>query len=93
MLGTTTTTTPTSLPVAIPAGGTGEFILTIPGIFENDLLTVNTSPTTPLPNGLLTTSFDVDPLGGLVHVRVFNSTAAASTPTNIDWKVVYTHFR
>ena len=81
------------MPAAIPAGGTGEFVVSAPEISGDDLLTVNTSPTTPLPQGLLMTSFDVDPVGGLVHVRVYNSTSAAVTPTNIDWKVMYTHFR
>jgi hypothetical protein len=93
VLWTTTTTVSASVPASIPAGGIGEFVLTVPEISENDLMNVNTSPTTPLPRGLLITSFDVDPLGGLVHVRVYNSTSAVITPTNIDWKVVYTHFR
>ena len=39
------------------------------------------------------TSFSVDPLGGLVHVRLYNSTSEPIIPINIDWKVVYTHFR
>ena len=81
------------MPAAIPAGGTGEFVVTVPEISDNDLMNVNTSPTTPLPRGLLMTSFYVDVLGGLVHVQVYNSTSAPITPINIDWKVVYTHFR
>jgi hypothetical protein len=93
ILWTATTTAAASVPAAIPAGGTGEFALTVSEITESDLMSVNTSPTTPLPSGLLITNTFVDALGGLVHVRVYNSTGAPITPTNIDWKVLYTHFR
>jgi hypothetical protein len=82
-----TATAAASVPPAIPAGGVGEMLLTVTGITENDLFTANTSPTTPLPNGVFVTGVDVDAAGTIVHVRLFNSTAAPVSPVNIDWKV------